>query len=92
MLTLINGLQSQPWSRYRAAILTESPPTATAGAPGWLGWTPEAARLTYLTDVVIASNSKRQPKPLPTPFDVKKVRRAANLSEFAGLFESFMTR
>jgi hypothetical protein len=92
VLDLVSGLWDEPWSRFRARVLRDHPPTApeTSTAPSWLGWTPEVSRLTTIVDLVVtALSGKQKPKPSPRP-----ETKAAPMSirEAAAAFERLSRR
>lgn len=90
VLIRIQGLHSEPYSRYRAAYMRDHPPTISNDAPSWLGWTQEAGMLAALTNVQLMKGSRKklpQSALVKTPADQKaKPKVFSSIADFAANF------
>lgn len=91
VLVRIQGLHTEPYSRFRSAWYTDHPPKLGDGAPPWLGFTQEAGLLTALLNFTMqkaAGKKKLNPRDLvKTPADQKpKTKVFRTIAEFADNF------
>ena len=93
VLARIQGLHSEPWSRFRAAYLTKHPPSVKEdAAPSWVGFSHDSALLTTVANLLITelkSNGGKKAKRgdlVKTPMDAAKKHTFDSIEDFAKNF------